>query len=88
MNPLNLQLIVILLATIEHVRDQNRLLTEREAQQILGVSYDTMARLRKARQIEFIRFEGGDIRYKREHLEAFIQKREVPTQKLRLKSVA
>lgn len=88
MNPLNLQLVVILLATIEHVKDQNRLLTEREARHILGLSYRTMLRYREARQIEFIRLEGGDIRYRREHLEAFINKREVSTQKLRIKSVA
>ena len=85
MKSLNLQLIVVLLATIEHVRDQERLLTEREAQQILGVSYDTMARLRKTRQIDFIRFEGGDIRYRREHIEAFINKREIPSQKTKIK---
>ena len=87
MNP-NFQLILILLSTIQHARDEHRLLTEHEAQRLLGVSRTTLWRYREERQIDHIKLEGGIIRYKREHIEAFIAKRERGAQKLRIKSVA
>ena len=75
---LNLQLIVILTATIRHLRETNRLLWEWEVAQRLGISEVTLARWRKERMIAHVPLGGGEIRYRQEDVENFIAKYYVP----------
>jgi excisionase family DNA binding protein len=58
-------------------REQALLLNQREAAQLLGVSFRTIDRLRKVGSLVPVRLEGlGHPRYRRSDLEAFIAEAE------------
>ncbi len=75
---LDLKVSMVLLCIVHRLLDAQRLLEEWEVEHITGLSQETLRRTRlrwekgEAGGIQFIRFGGGDIRYKREHVEAFI----------------
>lgn len=85
---LNHLMIAILLAYIRQIKDEQRLLTNEEAAGLLGVSTETLRRWRNQRpaQIEFIRLPGGEVRFERDAIRAFIERnRRTPvTRALRL----
>lgn len=66
----------------EHQKQLTRprtLLTEKEAAEMLGVHIETMRKWRKehpAPRIPFIQLEGGDVRYRAEAIESYLNSRE------------
>ena len=71
---LNLQLIAILLVTIGHTREKNRVLTEEEMAFKLGIAPRTLRdwRNQEPPAIEYLRLPGGDVRYTQRHYEKFL----------------
>jgi excisionase family DNA binding protein len=80
---LSIQIAAILLMHIQRLQDRERLLTEEEARQILGVSYQTMYRWRQARLIEFVKLPGIGIRYTRESVQKFVAEHVKPVRTAR-----
>ena len=64
---------------LERVVSRSQLMTERQAAELLDVSIESLAKWRKERpapRIPFIRTEGGQIRYRVESIESYLQSRE------------
>lgn len=63
---------------ISNMSRPDRLMTEKEVATLIGVSNHSLSRWRKERpaRIPFVLFEGGDIRYRVEAIESYLQSRE------------
>lgn len=72
-NQLNLQLIAILIVTIRHARDRDRLITEEEFAYKVGVTPQTARAWRHKGDIVGVRLPGDDVRYTYEQYESFIR---------------
>jgi len=79
----NIQLMVILITLVQHVRNRERLLTEDEVAYLFGVDIQTVRKWRKEGLIGCVIFEGSIIRYKWEHVEARIESCERVARRLR-----
>lgn len=69
---LNIRLISMLMVLTQHVKNEKRLYTEREAAYIFGVSEQTVLRWRQAGAISYVNLGGDLIRYRWEHIQARI----------------
>lgn len=69
---LNIKLISMLMVLTQHVRNERRLYTEKEAAYIFNVSTMTMLRWRQAGLISYVNLGGDQIRYRWEHIQARI----------------
>lgn len=69
---LNIKLISMLMVLTQHVRNEKRLYTEREAAYIFGVSEMTVLRWRQAGSISYVNLGGDLIRYRWEHIQSRI----------------
>ncbi len=80
------QRIMDILATLgesrrdEPARDSDRLIAEKEAAKLLGISRLTLLRQRKGGEISFVRI-GSRVLYRRTDLDHFVERRRRPTAK-------